>query len=253
MHVAITGASSGIGEALAREYAKAGAALTLVARRKARLDEIARETGARCHTVGADLSDSAHAADWLDEAEKTLGPIDVLINNAGADNAVATLKADLDEAIALLHLNLLSPLTIIRHLGPRMTARRSGTIVNIASVAALSPVPMKAWYAASKAGIAMFSETLRYEISRCGVNVLTVYPGPVKTPMADKAYEAMGGRKGVAGLVPEGKAEVLAQIVRRAVERRQARVIYPAFYSSQWYAPKLSGWVAGTFGPKPDC
>ncbi len=209
-------------------------------------------TGAACHVVGADLSDSTKAADWFDEAEKALGPVDVLINNAGADNAQPTLTADLNEAINMLHLNLLAPLTLIRHVGPLMVGRRSGTIINIASVAALSPVPMKAWYAASKAGFAMFSEALRYEISKTGVHVLTVYPGPVKTPMSDKAYKAMGGRSGAVGLMPEGSPEGLAKIVRRAAEKKKARVIYPAFYAGQWYVPHLSGWVAGTFGPKPE-
>ena len=251
MHVAITGASSGIGEALAREYARAGAKLTLVARRKEILDKLAAETGAQCHTVGADLSDSKRAADWVESAEKALGPIDVLINNAGHDNGAPALTADLDEAIGMLHLNLLAPLTLIRHVGPKMVARRSGMIINVASVAALTPVPQKGWYAASKAGFAMFSETLRYEIASTGVHVLTVYPGPVKTPMSDRTYEAIGGRKGVVGALPVGSAEGLARIVRRAAEERKARILYPSFYAGPWFVPRLSGWLVGTFGPKP--
>ena len=252
MHVAITGASSGIGKALAHEYARAGAKLTLVARRKEILDQIARESGAKAHTLGVDLSDSPHAADWVEASEKALGPIDVLINNAGMDNMGPTLEADLAECIALMHLNLLSPLTLAQHVAPRMAARRSGHIVNIASVAALAPVPMKAWYGASKAGFAMFSESLRYEILKSGVHVMTVYPGPINTPMADKSYEAVGGRKGTAALMPEGKPETLARLIRKGVETRKARIVYPAFYLSQMFAPNLSGWLAGTFGPKPD-
>src|SRR5579872_2045382 len=191
MHVAITGASSGIGEAIAREYARAGADLTLVARRRDLLDKLASETGARCHVVAKDLSDPATAADWLDEAEAKLGPIDVLVNNAGMEYLSHADELDVETGDRLLRLNLLSPLRITRALLPRLVARKKGTIVDVASVAALAAGPGFTWYGASKAGLAMASEALRAEVKPSGVHVLTVYPGPVHSDMAVRAEASL--------------------------------------------------------------
>jgi len=93
VHVVITGASSGIGEALAREYLKRGASLTLVARRKGKLDELATGHEGKCHVVEADLSDHHRAADWVDAAVAAQGDVDVLVNNAGVQIVGRTLGA----------------------------------------------------------------------------------------------------------------------------------------------------------------
>ncbi len=243
MHVAVTGASSGIGEAIAREFAKAGARLTLVARRRAQLEAIANELGNDATVCVHDLCDSTRATEWIADAEAKNGPIDVLVNNAGVENAGPAATADPANALLLLHTNLLSPLAITRHLLPAMIARRSGVIVDIASVAALCPTPLQAWYSASKAGLAAFSEALRGELRGTGVHIVTVYPGPVTTPMAERGYAAFGGRKGMVGLLPEGRPQVLARLVRHAVERRRSRIIYPAFFVSARWLPTLGRWL----------
>jgi short-subunit dehydrogenase len=237
MHVVITGASSGIGEALAREMGRAGHAVTLVARRRELLDAIAKDVGGECHVVCHDLSDAARATAWVAGAEETLGPIDVLVNNAGIENAGPTDEADVEAGVRLYHTNLVTPVLLVRHLLPAMLARRSGVIVNVASVAALAPMPYQAWYASSKAGLAAFSEGLGTEVRKRGVHVVTVYPGPVKTAMADAAYEVFGGRKGVVGMLPEGRADVLARRVRRAIEKKRKRIVYPRFYWVTWLFP----------------
>ena len=113
MHVAITGASSGIGEALAREYMAKGASLTLVARRAERLQALASEAPDRTHVVVADLSIVERATDWIAAAERQLGPIDVLVNNAGASMVHPTVATDWGEAEALLRLNVLTPFNTI--------------------------------------------------------------------------------------------------------------------------------------------
>src|SRR5689334_14509656 len=105
MHVAITGASSGIGEAIAREYAKAGAHLTLVARRRDLLEAIAKDAP-KAQVVAADLSDVAHAADWVAPAEQALGPIDVLINNAGVQIVGPSVDVDPAEGERLIAVDL---------------------------------------------------------------------------------------------------------------------------------------------------
>ncbi len=249
LHVAITGASSGIGEALAREYAKAGARLTLIARRKPLLEKLGAELGVPCHIAVHDLSDPAHAADWMAAAEAQLGPIDVLVNNAGVQFLGPTAAADVAAGDALLNTNLLSPLRLARAVLPSMIARKSGAIVNIASLAALAPTPGMSWYNASKGGLAAFSESLRGELLPSGVTVLTVYPGIVETAMAAKGVEAYEPSASV-NLQPHGTPAELARLIRRAVERKHARVIYPRVYHLARHFPALTRWALDHFTPK---
>jgi NADP-dependent 3-hydroxy acid dehydrogenase YdfG len=111
MHVVVTGASSGVGIALAREFGRSeGDRVTLVARRRAAMEEVARSVSAKCHIVAHDLSDDARATAWIESAERENGPIDVLINNAGVENTGWTLEADPAASVALLRTNLVSPL-----------------------------------------------------------------------------------------------------------------------------------------------
>jgi short-subunit dehydrogenase len=251
MHVAITGASSGIGEALVRAFAKSGAKLTLVARRRELLEKLDAETGGGACIVAQDLSDPTNATEWIAAAERRHGPIDVLVNNAGMENIGLAATSDPAEGVKLLNLNLVSPLLITRALLPRIIARKSGTIVQVASVAALAAPPGQSWYGASKAGLAMFAETLRPELKGTGVHTLCVYPGPVKTAMGDAAFEKYGGRSGAAGRAPEGTAEELARLVVRAVAKRQARVIYPRFYGLTWWLPWLARAITYRMSPLP--
>jgi short-subunit dehydrogenase len=239
-HVAVTGASSGIGEAIARELATTGARITLVARRRDKLEAIAAQIGPQARVCVHDLSDHTRATAWIAEAEAAQGPIDVLVNNAGVENTGPMLSSDTETALTLLRTNLLTPLLLARHVAPAMVARGGGTIVNVASVASFAAVPMQSWYGASKAGFGMFSEVIRAELRGTGVNVLTVYPGPVTTPMGEAAYAKFGGRKGTVGLMPEGKPDVLAKLVRRGIERGQSRIVYPAFYCLAWLFPWLA-------------
>lgn len=249
MHVVVTGASSGIGAALAREFGnEAGDTLTLVARRKSAMDDLAKDVAAKCNVVTHDLSDSARATHWIAEAEERAGPIDVMINNAGVENTGWAHEAEAEAGVALIHTNMISPMLIARALLPGMIARRSGTIVNVTSVAAYNAMKLQAWYGASKAGLAMFSEVLRSEVRRHGVHVVTVYPGPIKTPMSEAAYAVYGGKKGVVGLLPEGSPKRLARLVRRAVEKKQDRVVYPAFYEVGRFFP----WVARFIGDRTE-
>ncbi len=249
MHVAITGASSGIGEALVREYARAGACMTLVARRRDLLEKLAEETGARCHVVVKDLSENETAADWLDEAEARLGPIDVLVNNAGVEHISWGEEFDVETGDRLLRLNLLAPLRITRALLPRLIARRKGTIVDVSSVAGLAAGPGFTWYGASKAGLAMASEALRAEVAPSGVHVVTVYPGPVRSDMAARAEASLEPSFG-ARFAPYGDAATLARLVRRAVERRKARIIYPRSYALARWFPPLARFLSDR-GPLP--
>ena len=152
MHVAVTGASAGIGEAIAREYGRAGASVTLVARRKERLDAIAKEMGGKTAVFAVDLSDSSKACDWIAAAEAALGPIDVLVNNAGAQIVGATDEADVDKGEEILRLNVFTPMRLTRAVLPGMLARGFGAIVDVASMAGLTPMPGMFYYNAAKGG-----------------------------------------------------------------------------------------------------
>lgn len=241
MHVALTGASSGIGEALAREYARAGAKLTLIARRKDVLEKLAAELGG-AHVVPLDLSDVSKATSWIAGARAVNGPIDVLINNAGMENTGPFAESDPQAGIRVIEVNLTTPMLLTRAVLPEMIERKSGTIVQVASAGGFAASVGQVWYGASKAGLANASETLRAELGKHNVHVLVVYPGPITTPMAEAAFAKMGGREKL-GKVPEGSPEELARMVRTAVEKREARVIYPRTYSLGYWAPWFMRWL----------
>ncbi len=226
MHVVITGASAGIGRALAHEYAKVGAKLTLVARRRGLLEQLARETGGPAHLVEQDLSLVDEASGFLAGAEEAHGPVDVLINNAGVQTVERLDRISPADADRQLILNLQTPLRLAMAVLPGMRARARGTVVNLASAAAYAPMRGMVHYAASKAGFARASELMRIELRGSGVNVVTVYPGYIRTEMGDTAFERFD-LPGIAKLYRPGYADVLARKVRQAVEKKRARVIYP--------------------------
>jgi short-subunit dehydrogenase len=249
VHVAVTGASSGIGEAIARAFARAGHDVTLVARRKDVLERVAASLGGRTHVAAHDLVDPTRAADWIPEAEAALGPIDVLVSNAGFMTLGEVARFDPDEADRLVAINMLTPLRLIRAVVPGMIARKRGAIVNVTSIAAFVSMHGWAYQAASKAGSAMFSEALRSELAGTGVDVLTVYPGLTDTPMAQSGLDTYGGR-GLAAMMPLGDAETLARRVVAAVKARRRRLVYPRYYALTGLFPRIARWFADRFAPR---
>jgi short-subunit dehydrogenase len=130
---------------------------------------------------------------------------------------------------------------------PEMLQRGSGTIVDVASVAALGPVPGMWGYNATKAGLAAASESLRGELRGSGVEVITVYPGPIDTPMARTAYSRYP--TWLRMLMLEGQPDEMARQIRSAVELRQGRVIYPLPYALTRLFPTITRWVLDRFTP----
>lgn len=248
MHVVITGASSGIGAALANEYRSRQAKLTLVARRTELLQKLAQ--GSNAHVVTADLSDPAQVTSWVDGAEAAHGPIDVLINNAGVQIIRRFLDTDFADAQRLLDIDLLAPLRLSQFVARRMVARGQGTLVDIASMAALAPTPGMSFYNAAKGGLAALSEGLRAELAPHGVHVVTVYPGPVKTPMEDAGRAAYEESWVARVLAPPGEAPVLARLVADAVEEKSERVIYPFMNTLGRHFPALTRMMLDRFTPK---
>lgn len=251
MHTAITGASSGIGASLARELARAGHSLTLVARRKDLLDALARELQpAKVNVIAWDLSDAKRAAGWIGAAEDALGPIDVLVNNAGVQIVAPTATVDPDEGDRLFAIDLLAPLRITRAVLPRMLARRSGTIVDVSSLAGLAPTPGMLHYNAAKAGLAAASESLRGELRGTGVHVVTVYPGVIASTEMARAAMAKYASSRAMNVLPRGTEEELSRLVRLAIEKKRARVIYPrSGVLSRWF-PGATRWLLDRFTPR---
>jgi short-subunit dehydrogenase len=248
-HVVVTGASSGIGEAIAREYLGRGARVTLIARRRDRLDEIAKDAKDRAHVVQADLGDPEVAFAWLDGAEAAMGPIDVLVNNAGVQIVKAAAETPWEDGERLLVLDLHTPLRLNQLVLQRMIPRKTGTIVDIASMAAIAPTPGMFFYNAAKAGLAGASEGLRAEVKPYGIHVVTVYPGPVASDMeaaARTAYEANAAAKHT----PTGSAAVLARLIANAVESKRPRVIYPRMYAMSRHFPNLTRWMVDALTPR---
>ncbi len=161
MHALITGASSGIGEATARYFAELGWELSLVARREDRLREIADELNVRTLVQHADLGGYERCAEVVKESESTLGPVDVLINNAGVLYVEPTVNVEPIRIKRIMTVNLISPMALVHHVLPSMLKRGRGTLVNISSVAGVTPTPGMCHYNASKAGLAAASESLR--------------------------------------------------------------------------------------------
>ena len=250
MHAVVTGASSGIGAALVAELVRARYDVTLVARRKEELERVARTAGGRTHVIARDLADAEHAADWFDDAAAVLGPIDVLINNAGRVVSGPTADVPLAEVRAVLELDLLVPLALMRAVIPRMQARGHGTIVNISSTGALGPNPGMVHYCAAKAGLGAASEALHGELRRSGIHVMTVYPGPTRTPMLPLAEAAYPRTRAVSGL-PTASPEALARRIVRGIRRGKARIIYPRVYTLFRWLPALARWALDRFTPAP--
>lgn len=249
MHVLITGASSGIGAALAKAWAaRPGARLSLVARRRDRLEALASELAVPTCVIVRDLSDPDAVAGVLAEAEAAHGPIDVLVNNAGVQVIGRSDKVDIDWAERSLRVNLTTPLRFIHEVLPSMRRRNTGLIVNIASMSALAPTPGMTWYNAAKGGLAGASEALGGELRGTGIAVLTVYPGIIQTDMADAA---LGDFEPTAllRLQPIATARTLAANVLRAADRRRTTLVYPRIYApTRWLRP-LVFWVMTRFTP----
>jgi short-subunit dehydrogenase len=185
----ITGASSGIGADLAREFHGGGHSVVLVARRRERLDALAGELGEGARVMTADLADPDAPARLLAE----LGPVDVLVNNAGFGASGRFAELDLGNQLRLVQVNV-TALTALTHLflGP-MRARAAGRILNVASTVSFQPAPGLAVYGATKAYVLSLSEALAAELQGSGVTVTCLCPGATETEFA--AAAGMGGSR----------------------------------------------------------
>ncbi|MEQ8833988.1 MAG: SDR family NAD(P)-dependent oxidoreductase [Miltoncostaeaceae bacterium] len=183
-HVCVTGASRGLGEALARALHARGARLSLVARSEEPLRRLADEVGG--WAVPADLTDTAVLGGLIARVEREAGaPVDLLVNNAGIDATGGLADADPEELARMVHLNLLVPVELSRQVLPGMRRRGRGHILNMSSLAGTAALPGMATYAATKAALTHFSAGLRAETRGEPIGVTVVEVGLVPTDMRD--------------------------------------------------------------------
>ncbi|QYC39245.1 Gluconate 5-dehydrogenase [Nonomuraea coxensis DSM 45129] len=213
----VTGASKGIGRAVALAYAAAGADVALVSRSADALAEVAKEIealGRRAVVLPADLTDREAAAGAVAAAIDGLGHLDIVVNNAGGSNFMVEFK-DLRMSgwDKLMRLNLDSAMVVCHAVAPHLLERGSGSVINVASVAALG-APFLAPYAAAKAGLVALTKTLAVEWARAGVRVNALCPGWTATELNRNLWDDESGGAATVATVPMrrwGTAEEMAQ------------------------------------------
>jgi len=181
----VTGASGGIGGAIAKALHAQGANVAISGTNREKLDALAADLGSRVFVLPCDLRDRAAVAKLGEEAEKALGQVDILVNNAGIthDNLFMRMKdEEWDDVIAV---NLTSVFVLIRYILRNMMRRRYGRIVNIASISGVLGNPGQPNYAASKAGLVGMTKSLAREVSARGITANCIAPGFISTPMTD--------------------------------------------------------------------
>ncbi|HEX5832524.1 MAG TPA: SDR family NAD(P)-dependent oxidoreductase [Pyrinomonadaceae bacterium] len=184
--VMITGASSGIGKGLALEIAARGGRLGLLARREDVLNDIVQQITAQNGTaiaVGADVRDAGAVRAAADRIRAELGPIDVMIANAGVGTTKHASQLDPDQVAEVININVLGAVNSVAAVTPEMLERKSGQLVAISSLAGYRGLAKSAAYSASKAALSSFFESLRIDLRHSGVTVTVIYPGFIKTPL----------------------------------------------------------------------
>lgn len=243
--VLVTGASSGIGAALAEDLARRGAVVGIVARREDRL----AETLDRCLAHSPDSRMWVHdlarpeAVDKLvQSATAELGGVDVLVNNAGIPKRRHVTSLDPETVEQVMAVNYLAPARLTLGLLPSMLERGEGWIVNVSSVAAVLSSPGEAAYDASKAALSVFSEAMAIDLWGTGVKVLVVYPGVVDTEL----FRLPDNDPIAPGIDPIPVSEVVEAIIG-ALERDDRQVFVPAYFSDivAVKTSDLPGFMAG--------
>jgi 3-oxoacyl-[acyl-carrier protein] reductase len=216
----VTGASGGIGGAIARALHAQGATVTLSGTRRSALDELASSLGERVGILEANLSDKESVEALVPGAEAAMGGLDILVNNAGVTRDNLFLRMKDEEWDAVIAVNLTASFRLARAAVKGMMRRRSGRIIGIGSVVGTTGNPGQGNYAASKAGLIGLTKALAAEVASRGITVNCVSPGFIESPMTEALNDKQ--REGILGTVPMGRlgsgADVAAAVVYLASE-----------------------------------
>ncbi|WP_238009442.1 SDR family NAD(P)-dependent oxidoreductase [Dactylosporangium sp. AC04546] len=241
----VTGASSGIGWAAALRLAGAGARLVLHGRDRRRLSALAGRTGG--FPVPGDLAEPAEASRLAAEAERLTGGVDILVNNAGVGWAGPFGGMAPSDIERLVTVNLVAPMRLTRALLPAMCARRDGCVMFVTSIAGRTGVAGEAVYAATKAGLDSFAESLRLEARGSGVGIGVLVPGVVQTEFFQRRgrpYERRSPRP----LPVDRVADLLVDTIATGSAERYTPGWLRLPVAVRGAAPGLYRWLAGRFG-----
>ena len=215
----VTGASSGIGSALAKALAARGAKLILSGRNVAALDAVAADCGGEALVLPFEATDYAALPAVADRAWAWQGRIDGLVNNAGISQRSLAIETDFSVYQQIIAVDLLAPIALTQQLLPRMVGAGGGQIIAISSVAGIAGVPLRSAYSAAKHGIIGYHDAVRAENEHLGLKVLVVAPGSVRTNVSRNALNADGSVRGTSdaaienGLSPDdAAAQMLAAV-----------------------------------------
>ncbi len=222
----VTGASSGIGRALSIELARHGADVVLFARREERLADVAKQIealGRRAILVAGDVTDAQARRRALDAARDQLGGLDLLVNNAGIAAHGRFVEASPERIRPIMEVNFFAPVEFIREAIPLLRAGVRPMVVNVGSILGERASPHKSEYSASKFALHGFSEAVRPELARLGIDVLVIAAGPTETEHFDTLIE---GTKDLPwGDPPRQPADEVARTIVRAIEKGRRKVV----------------------------
>jgi len=224
----VTGASGGIGAAIARTLHKQGATVVLSGTRRDALEQLAAELGERAHVCPADLRDPAAADALVASAESAAGPLHILVNNAGMTKDGLALRMKDEDWATVMDVDLAAPFRLSRAALKGMLRRRAGRIIGIGSVVGTTGNGGQANYAAAKAGLIGMSKSLAQEVGSRGITVNVVAPGFVETAMTDVLAAEQKAK--LIGAIPLGRMGQPADIAAAVV----------------WLASDEAAWVTGT-------
>jgi short-subunit dehydrogenase len=220
-HVVITGASSGLGEALAIEMGRRGHTLGLVSRRLDMLGEVAekvRATGAKAAIAAADCTDREAVHRAVASLVEVNGPVDLLVANAGGGGPTPATKIDAAKIVGQMRLNFEGVVYAFEAVLPAMVARKAGHVAAVSSLAAFKGMPGDGAYSASKAAVSVLCDAFGLELAAHGIAVTTIHPGFVRTPMTAKNKFPMPFMM---------DADRAARIMADGLERRKREINYP--------------------------
>ncbi len=216
--VMITGASSGIGRGLALAIAARGARLGLLARRQSLLDEIVTSVKSQAVAVTADVRDVKAMKLAADRVRQELGPIDILIANAGIGTSDHISQLDPDHAAKVMSINVLGAVNTVAAVLPQMVERGKGQLVAISSLAAYRGLAKSAAYCASKAAMSAYFESVRIDLRGTGVDVTIIHPGFIKTALTSGREAKMPYLMELDDAIPK---------IMSAIEKRKKSVAFP--------------------------
>lgn len=225
--VVITGASSGIGEVLSNRIGTSGASVVLMARSKGKLESIAKKLGPKAEAIGLDVSDEDAVQAAFERILRKHGSIDMLINNAGFGVFQSVTEMSSETFQRMMDVNYFGMIHCTKAALPSMLKRRSGHIVNVASIAGKFATGKSAGYSATKHAVLGFTNALRQELHGTGVYVTAVNPGPARTAFFDRADPQGGYVQRVQWMMVE--PEEVARAILKGIRRRKAEVNVPVW------------------------